>query len=83
DWVSGAYSDWYLPSLDELSLLWHNRFNVNKTLTIISGASLLPVAAYYWSSTEVNSDFAWYFDYGFANFKSKASTYYVRAVRRF
>jgi hypothetical protein len=41
DLVIGGQSDWYLPSTDEISLLWHNRFNVNKTLSTIGGANEL------------------------------------------
>ena len=59
--VSGGQTDWYLPSIDELSLLWHNRFNVNKTLSTIQGAETLPIGAYYWSSTENNLTTAWRF----------------------
>ena len=86
--TNGGQSDWYLPSIDELSLLWHSRFNVNKSLSAIGGATNLPMSAYYWSSTELDfdSDYdAWYFycDYGDADYSSKSFTYYVRAVRAF
>ena len=82
---NGGQSDWYLPSIDELSLLWHSRFNVNKSLSTIGGASVLPISAGYWSSTELATNGAWVFDFyggGAANdFKNYA--YYVRAVRAF
>ena len=83
--VSGGQSDWYLPSIDELSLLWHNRFNINKTLSTISGASTLPISAYYWSSTENNLSTAWrfYFSDGGATYTIKNGTQSVRAIRAF
>jgi hypothetical protein len=83
--TNGGQSDWYLPSIDELSLLWHSRFNVNKSLSTIGGASVLPISAYYWSSTENASNYAWNFNFfsGNASFNDKSNTYYVRAVRAF
>ena len=83
--TNGGKSDWYLPSIDELSLLWHSRFNVNKSLSAIGGATVLPTSAYYWSSTEFNATFAFNFgfNYGSSNFGNKSNTYSVRAVRAF
>jgi hypothetical protein len=86
DLLSGGQSDWYLPSIDELSLLWHNRFNVNKTLSSMGGAQVFPQVASYWSSTEgLNSlGVAWYFDFiGHANTSGNYYTKDVRAIRAF
>ena len=86
DLESGGQTDWYLPSIDELSLLWHNRFNVNKTLATIGGATVLPtMSAYYWSSTEDSSNNAMVFDFGngSATIGYKGATSYVLAVRAF
>jgi hypothetical protein len=83
--TNGGQSDWYLPSIDELSLLWHSRFNVNKSLSTIGGASVLPISADYWSSTEDGNFNAWSFSFGDGlaiNF-NKYFTNYVRAVRAF
>jgi hypothetical protein len=92
DSTNNLQSDWYLPAIDELSLLWQNRFNVNRTLSgnsshgSISGATQIGYNSY-WSSTESISGgggTAWFFlTDGFANFNSKSTTYYVRAVRKF
>ncbi len=84
DLVSGVYSDWYLPSVDELSLLWQNRFYVNKSLSTIGGATLLS-SAYYWSSAETSNNSAWSFNYGSGNAPTnyKTNTNYVRSVRAF
>lgn len=83
-WVTGLGADWYLPSIDELSLLWHNRFHVNKTARAI-GSTLLSTSAYYWSSTEYSATYAFlfYFYSGYAKGVNKTSTYSVRAVRAF
>jgi hypothetical protein len=81
----GGKNDWYLPSLDELSLLWQNRFNVNKALSSIGGADLLPISASFWSSTESSASTAWLFNFAFGNieFSNKYNSRYVRAVRAF
>ena len=86
DLMSGAESDWYLPSIDELSLLWHSHFNVNKSLASIGGASVLPNPAYYWSSSEEGNYTTWGFDFSTGSISygnSKSNTYFVRAVRAF
>ena len=87
----GAIDDWYLPAIDELSLLWQNRFNVNRTLSGASSASTITGATQigynnYWSSTEYDASFAWYFRFGSGDAimgGNKNATYYVRAVRKF
>jgi hypothetical protein len=84
--TTGGQSDWYLPSIDELSLLWHSRFNVNKSLSAIGGATVLPYSDIYWSSTELDGSDAWFFNFGVGhafNAFSKSNTGYVRAVRAF
>lgn len=52
DWVTGLGADWYLPSIDELALLWDNRFYVNKTVRATVGTTLISSFGSYWSSTE-------------------------------
>jgi hypothetical protein len=91
DSTNNSKSDWYLPAIDELSLIWQNRFNVNKTLSgnssfgNISGATQILYNTY-WSSTEYDSLGAWLFSFSgglaYSNF-NKVDTEYVRAVRRF
>ena len=71
----GGYSDWYLPSKDELNKLYLNRF-------LIGGFS--PNS--YWSSTEVNTNAAWlqnFFDGSQRNDELKSDLFYVRAIRAF
>jgi len=87
DLVSGDQSDWYLPSIDELFFLWNNRLYVNRTLSNIIGATVLPNSARYWSSTEDDASVVWGFHLGDggANVNRYGKTSYrsVRAVRAF
>ena len=82
--TNGAQSDWYLPSVHELNMLWNNYYTVARSLTQISGATQLQPANY-WSSTEDGSLYAWhfYFGTGSALINDKGYAYYVRAVRAF
>lgn len=87
DYVSGEYSDWYLPSRHELNLLFISQYDVNKSLSTISGASELYQKDAYWSSTEnvANQAFVISFFTGFSpssNFPKNLS-YHVRAIRAF
>ena len=70
----GSYTDWYLPSKDELNKLYLNR-----------GAIGGFAADYYWSSSEYNASFAQLqnFNNGSQLDTNKSSTIYVRAVRSF
>jgi hypothetical protein len=75
DLVSGGYSDWFLPSKDELNEIYVNRVDLNTGF-----ASDL-----YWSSSEFNANAAWYqaFTAGFQYYDIKSTTGYVRPVRAF
>lgn len=74
DLVEGGYSDWYLPSKDELYQLYLNReaiggFTVNQ----------------YWSSSEINGITAWgqFFGFDFSNQEARNTTLFIRPVRSF
>ncbi len=56
DTGTGVYSDWYLPSKRELSLMYTNAFIIEKALSPSSGFA----SSAYWSSTEFNYGNAWY-----------------------
>ncbi len=58
DLVSGGQSDWYLPSIQELNMLWNNYYTVNRALSQISGATQLSNSVYL-SSSENDNSYAW------------------------
>ena len=78
-YTGGGYTDWYLPSKDEIYKLY-------LLYTAIEGfvyiSSLLD-GYWYWSSTEFDDSSAWfqYFDDGFQAIAGKAAGMAVRAVR--
>jgi hypothetical protein len=76
DLVLGNYSDWYLPSLDELKKLYANRNLIGGFTTTLAN---------YWSSSENNSTDALSVNFADGNSgnAAKNSTGYVRAVRSF
>ncbi len=81
---TGIYSDWYLPAVDELSLVYHARYLLNKVIAGESGVPFLSDVNY-WSSTEFDAQNAknYYFSNGEAGENSKNSTNVVRCVRDF
>ena len=83
-WVETLGAGWYLPSVDELSILWHSRYYVNKTARAIS-STLLSSTATYWSSTEYSAQHAFYFSFytGNPNYNIKTTPSNVRAIRAF
>lgn len=56
-WCRAKGNEWYLPSKEELKLLRQVRDKVNKTLR---DKSMEVLSGRYWSSTEKDSNFAWY-----------------------
>lgn len=77
DLVLGGQSDWFLPSRDELNLMYKNLHTNNQGNFNTSYA--------YWSSSQFASDIAWTFKFatGIAYLDNKYATTYVRAVRAF
>ncbi len=77
DLVLGGYSDWYLPSKDELHQLYINKVAIGGFAT----------TSLYWSSSEYDNYNAWgqFFENGnLFNWNSnKEAQLYVRAVRAF
>jgi hypothetical protein len=76
DLSEGGYSDWYLPSKNELNKLYLNKDAIGG---FTSSTSV------YWSSTESDTFGAWVqnFNDGTSNFASKSSNPSVRAIRSF
>ncbi len=76
-YTGGGYSDWYLPSENELNQLYLNKATIGGFNT-----------GMYWSSSEDISNYALAmgqeFNFGISNHYSKSSTYgSVRAIRAF
>jgi hypothetical protein len=83
--TNGGQNDWYLPSVDECGLLLKNRFNVSRTFASINGATYFNLIEKYWTSTEAAAGgaIAYSFGQGLIFSHSKASPYYIRAIREF
>ena len=79
--VIDGYDDWFLPSKDELNILYQNRYLIGGFTTNSDYDN------YYWSSSEYSNPCVWRQDFksgeqkGFESLKS--SKYRVRAVREF
>lgn len=72
--VLNGHNDWFLPSKDELNLLYQQR-------NLVGGFA----NDYYWSSPEYDTLNAWnqYFPYGPQFYANKSSKACVRAIRAF
>jgi hypothetical protein len=79
-YAGGGLTDWFLPSQDELNAMY--------TYSLVGGFNSATYgfpSGQYWSSSQANTNDAWYqnVDYGNQNDGSKASTLRVRPVRAF
>jgi hypothetical protein len=93
DTGTGVYNDWYLPSKDELQLMYANlqRFGCSTNTPSATDSDLCAtrkgnfLTTWYWSSTELTSNQAWYLNFNVGNQSGngKNGTYNVRAVRAF
>ncbi len=72
--VNNGYSDWHLPTKEELNKLYHTKSDVGGFADY-----------YYWSSTEYGADYEWvqYFSDGGLGWSIRTLAYRVRAVRAF
>jgi hypothetical protein len=91
--TNGGQNDWYLPSIEELSLIYNKYYIISRALSQIPGASQLQDSKH-WSSSELSfplspisnqvqvaySDFAQGDVY---NYEYKNQLFYVRAIRAF
>jgi len=78
-----TYGDWYLPSKEELNLMYQNKGTIDATATSNGGSGFASVP--YWSSTETSPSYAWKQNFNSGNNLDsyKARTERVRAVRAF
>ncbi|SDD23691.1 Lcl domain-containing protein [Williamwhitmania taraxaci] len=74
--VEATYDDWFLPSIDELQLMYTNLRAQN-----IGGFGLVN----YWSSTEKDASNGWkiLFSTNSKGYSTKSNGYYIRAARAF
>lgn len=87
DYGTGVYSDWYLPSIDQLNKLFQARMEVSEVLDNDGNAGTVTLAkTNYWSSTEYSASTA----FGFSMTRGdaietpgKGTTFSVRAIREF
>ena len=85
----GGYSDWFLPSKDELNEMWKNLADSDGDGTNTGPSDPNNLGSFanlaYWSSSETDNDEAWgqIFDLGTQDYGDKVTTVYVRAVRSF
>ena len=85
----GGYSDWFLPSKDELNLMWTNLADSEGNGYNSGPLDSNNIGGFaninYWSSTEWGSNNAesQNFNTGFQNAYDKRNSFYVRAVRAF
>ena len=86
NYITSLGAGWYLPSIDELTLLYNNRYNVQKALRA-GGYTLLSHTVYaYWSSTEYDKTTAFTLSGagGIApTGEDKTNLFTVRGVRAF
>jgi len=82
-YTGGGYTDWFLPSKDELNRMWLKRTDINTTAVANDGSNFS--TNNYWSSTEYDHYVAWFqsFYSGYQDYDLKGDTYNVRAVRAF
>ena len=87
-----GFDDWYLPSLDEMTLLRRNlmpRAGGNPEQTTAAafqedGSEAFDTGGWYWSSTEYSSGYAWVQNFlnGYQDLTVKGAACRVRAVRK-
>ena len=83
-YTGGGYTDWFLPSKDELNKMYQNKSTIYTTASANGGSNFTTNS--FWSSTEVDSGLAreQFFIYGGqSSIHDKVTTHGVRAVRAF
>lgn len=72
---------WYLPAIGELAFIMPRWNEIQAALGSVDGGVQLDSVNYYWSSTEYDSNSAWYLNAhdGSLDGNAKYNDYYVRA----
>jgi len=87
DYMAGGFTNWYLPALWELNLLFQNAAMISFKLANDGnpGTSPLTATGSYWSSTQFDNELAYmiYFPDGTPYLDYKNKWYRIRAIRRF
>ena len=85
-WVYAGQSDWWLPSSDELLVIFRNKIILNRTLDVTPGAMLLFNGSNsYQSSTEQDASISYYGETPASRVSvdSKVNLFRIRPLRRF
>lgn len=83
DYVTSLGSGWYIPSIDELIIMYYNRFYLNQGFEN-AGYSYRLNLTNFWSSTEVNPNFAaLLIANGINNSGTKTGPQFVTAIKKF
>ena len=89
---TGVFSDWYLPSRDELESIYRARDEVYKALKINNKTKFDPLDKIYWSSSKIYDEVLgtnWLMDFdggsflAYSRFRRSPRMYFVRAIRAF
>ena len=82
-WCLDYGSGWYLPSINELKMIYGNKSTIDYTLSDNGYTTFANDC--YWSSTEYSVNYAYElsFSIGNSNHSYKNTTYYVRAILAF
>jgi len=86
DYGTGLFSDWFLPSIDQLAKLYIARYEVNKALYSDGNSLTYPLLKIsYWTSNEGSSQYAFHYDFQTVSSIAigKHQNNCVRAVRSF
>jgi len=77
EWVERTFDDWFLPSLDELEIMYDELH--------AHGVGNFPTTTSYWSSTESDAGNSFRFSFGsnYSNARGKDTHYFARPLRRF
>ena len=80
-WCSNYGTGWYLPAIDELTMIYYNKSTIDSTLSA-NGYTTFG-GEWYWSSTMANNPVRLDFSSGNSNDYYNSGTYSVRAVLAF